>query len=97
MQFDDAPGKRQPDAGSRHALRLLRPEELAEHPWQVGLGDPHAAVADLDTQVRDDEHVALVATLVGSGVVDAELDALVEHLGRVHGIDHATWQLSTHD
>ena len=41
--------------------------------------------------------IALVATLVGSGVVDAELDALIEHLGRVHGIDHATWQLSTHD
>lgn len=65
---------------------------LVGHLEEAGL-----PVADLDTQVRDDEHVALVATLVGSGVVDAELDALVEHLSRVHGIDHATWQLSTHD
>lgn len=65
---------------------------LVGHLEEAGL-----PVADLDTLVRDDEHVALVATLVGSGVVDAELDALVEHLGRVHGIDHATWQLSTHD
>ena len=65
---------------------------LVGHLEEAGL-----PVADLDTQVRDDEHVALVATLVGSGVVDAELDALVAHLGRVHGIDHATWQLSTHD
>ena len=65
---------------------------LVGHLEEAGL-----PVADLDTQVRDDEHVALVATLVGSGVVDAELDVLVEHLSRVHGIDHATWQLSTHD
>jgi putative Mg2+ transporter-C (MgtC) family protein len=65
---------------------------LVGHLEEAGL-----PVADLDTQVRDDEHVALVATLVGSGVLDAELDALVEHLGRVHGIDHATWQRSTHD
>ena len=58
---------------------------LVGHLEEAGL-----PVADLDTQVRDDEHVALVATLVGSGVVDAELDALVEHLSCVHGIDHAT-------
>lgn len=54
-------------------------------------------VADLDTQERGEDHVALVATLVGTNVPDAELDALVDHLARVHGIDHATWQVSTHD
>lgn len=61
------------------------------------LEDAQLPVADLAMQSRDEGHVALVATLVGSGAVDDELDALVEHLGRVHGIDHATWQRSTHD
>ena len=65
---------------------------LVGHLEEAGL-----PVADLDTQVRDDEHVALVATLVGTNVADSELDALVEHLTRVHGIAHATWQVSTHD
>ena len=65
---------------------------LVEH-----LEDAHLPVADLATQDRGDEQVALVATLVGTKVPDSELDALVEHLSRVHAIEHATWQVSTHD
>ena len=65
---------------------------LVEHLESVPL-----PVADLATQERGEDQVALVATLVGTNVADSELDALVEHLTRVHGIAHATWQVSTHD
>ncbi len=65
---------------------------LVEH-----LENAHLPVADLATQDRGEEQVALVATLVGTNVPDRELDALVEHLSRVHAIEHATWQVSTHD
>ena len=54
-------------------------------------------VAELDTEPRGEDRVAVIATLVSTHVADAELDALVDHLARVHGIGHATWQLSTHD
>ena len=65
---------------------------LVEH-----LENAQLPVADLATQDRGEEQVALVATLVGTNVADHELDTLVEHLSRAHGIDHATWQVSTHD
>ena len=54
-------------------------------------------VAELDSEARGDDLVEVTATLVSTNVPDKELDALVDHLARVHGIGHATWQLSTHD
>ncbi len=65
---------------------------LVEH-----LENGQLPVADLATQDRGDEQVAVIATLVGTNVPDKELDALVDHLSLVHGIEHATWQVSTHD
>ena len=57
----------------------------------------HLPVADLAMHDRGEDRTAVIATLVGTNVADDELDAIVVHLARVHGIVHATWQASTQD
>ncbi|WP_210357379.1 MULTISPECIES: MgtC/SapB family protein [Sphingomonas] len=54
-------------------------------------------VADTDLVERTAEHVDIVATLVSTAAIDADLDAIVAHLAAHHGIDHATWDVQTHD
>lgn len=54
-------------------------------------------VAELDVIERGEERVDVIATLVSTNVPAGELDALTDHLDRVHGIVHATWQARTHD
>lgn len=49
-------------------------------------------VADVATDERGDETVEVVATLVPTSVVPEELDAVVETLEKLPGIDHATWE-----
>ncbi|WP_019516513.1 MgtC/SapB family protein [Sphingomonas sp. Mn802worker] len=54
-------------------------------------------VAELSTQPLGGDRLSLTATLVSTNVPSDELDAIVEHLARVHGVVHATWQARTHD
>lgn len=54
-------------------------------------------VAELDIINRGEDRVEIVAKLVSTNIKVSELDALTDHLARVHGITHATWQARTHD
>ncbi|WP_294356921.1 MgtC/SapB family protein [uncultured Sphingomonas sp.] len=65
---------------------------LVEH-----LEEQSLPVAELSTQPLGDDRLSLTATLVSTNVPSDELDAIVEHLARVHGVVHATWQARTHD
>ncbi|WP_271300590.1 MgtC/SapB family protein [Sphingomonas sp. CV7422] len=89
-----------------HAVEATYTVTITVDPAQAGpLGDMLVAhleaaslpVAELATEPLGDDRVAVTATLVSTNVPDTELDALADHLARVHGIAHATWQLSTHD
>jgi putative Mg2+ transporter-C (MgtC) family protein len=52
----------------------------------------HYPVADVETDERSDETVEIVAKLVATAVVPQELDAVVEALEKLPGVDHATWE-----
>ena len=54
-------------------------------------------VAELDVTERGEDRVEIAATLVATNVPAEELDAITDHLAKVHGIEHATWQARTHD
>ena len=38
----------------------------------------------------------MIATLIATSVVPEELDAVVEALEKVPGVDHATWEADVH-
>jgi len=65
---------------------------LTEH-----LADAQLPVAELDIINRGEDRVEIVAKLVSTNIAVSELDALTDHLAKVHGITHATWQARTHD
>jgi putative Mg2+ transporter-C (MgtC) family protein len=54
-------------------------------------------VADTKIVERSDDQVEIRASLVTSGVVDADLDAVVAHLCKTHDVQHATWEVQTQD
>lgn len=54
-------------------------------------------VAELNIVNRSEDRVEIVAKLVSTNIASGELDALTDHLARLHGISHATWQARTHD
>ena len=54
-------------------------------------------VAELAVTERGEDRVEIAATLVATNVPSEELDAITDHLAKVHGIEHATWQARTHD
>ena len=54
-------------------------------------------VAELDVTERGEDRVEITATLVATNVPQDELDAITDHLTKVHRIEHATWQARTHD
>jgi putative Mg2+ transporter-C (MgtC) family protein len=56
------------------------------------LENAHYPVADVKTDQRGDETVEMVAILVATSVVPKELDAVVEALEKLPGVDHATWE-----
>lgn len=49
-------------------------------------------VANVEADERGDETVEMVATLVPTSVVPEELDAVVEALEKLPGVEHATWE-----
>ncbi len=54
-------------------------------------------VAETEILERSDETVEIKATLVSTAAVDADLDAIVAHLGKAHSVQHATWEVQTQD
>ena len=54
-------------------------------------------VADTDLVERSDEQTEIKAWLVSTGAADADLDAIVAHLAKTHGVEHATWDVHTQD
>ena len=54
-------------------------------------------VADTDLVERSDEQTEIKAWLVSTGAADADLDAIVAHLAKTHGVEHATWDVHTRD
>jgi len=56
------------------------------------LENAHYPVADVKTDERGDETVEMVAILVATSVVPKELDAVVEALEKLPGVDYATWE-----
>jgi putative Mg2+ transporter-C (MgtC) family protein len=53
--------------------------------------------AESEIVERFDGLAEIRARLVSTGVVDADLDAIVEHLCRMHEVRHATWEVQTQD
>ncbi|MFG1394328.1 MgtC/SapB family protein [Xanthobacter agilis] len=51
--------------------------------------------ADLDTEDQPGDGVDIVARLVSTAVNRAELDDVVERLGHVPDVTHATWEITT--
>jgi putative Mg2+ transporter-C (MgtC) family protein len=52
-------------------------------------------VAGVETEVAGDGSAELVATLASSSVKADELDAVVDRISRLPGVQHATWESST--
>ena len=51
--------------------------------------------ADVETKERGEDTVEIVATLVATSIVPEELDAVVEGLEKLPGVDHASWESET--
>ena len=55
-------------------------------------------VSDVEiTDQGDDETVEIVATLVSTAIDPDEIDAVIAHMEKQHGISHGTWEGSTKD
>lgn len=54
-------------------------------------------VAETEIVERSEDHVEIRATLVSTAAADADLDAIVAHMAKAHGVQHATWEVQTHD
>jgi putative Mg2+ transporter-C (MgtC) family protein len=54
-------------------------------------------VAETEVIARSDDRVEIIATLVATGAADADLDGIVAHLAARHDVEHATWEVQTHD
>ena len=76
--------KTTPEAASEARESLIEILEGARYP-----------VADVETRDHDGGMVEIVATLVATSVVPGELDAAVEILERLPGVEHATWESET--
>ena len=64
-------------------------EALVEH-----LEKAHYPVATVETEnpSENDEMVEVVASLVSTSVNPEELDAVLDHMEKEHGVSHATWE-----
>jgi putative Mg2+ transporter-C (MgtC) family protein len=72
------------------------PERAAEARESLveALEAAHYPVAEVETSERGDELVDVVATLVATSVVAAELDAITTRMAKEPGVAHATWESS---
>ncbi|WP_454814920.1 MgtC/SapB family protein [Labrys neptuniae] len=76
---------------SRASVPAIR-ELLVEH-----LEAAEYPVGDVELFDRGDDMAEVVATLVSTAVDPKELDGVVAHLEREHGVSHATWESSTQE
>ena len=76
------------DTASAPATRELLVQHLEEAQYPAG---------DVEMFERGDDTVEIVATLVSTAVDRGEIEAVVNHLERQHGIRHAAWEVSTKD
>lgn len=58
------------------------------------LTDAHYPVGDIEVVARGAERVEIVATLVPTAVVAAELDLVIAEIGTINGVSDATWERS---
>jgi putative Mg2+ transporter-C (MgtC) family protein len=70
-----------PDAAAKAREALLELLDSAHYP-----------VSHVENEDRGDEKVEVVATLVSTSIVPAELDAVVAKLGMRADVEHATWE-----
>lgn len=61
------------------------------------LEDAQLPVAELDLHERGEGRVDVVAKLASTIVEAQELERITDHLEKIHGISHATWQARTQD
>lgn len=54
-------------------------------------------VSDVEAVEHGEDRVELVATLVSTAVEPAEIEAVVAHLRKRHGVAHVSWEASTRD
>jgi len=54
-------------------------------------------VADIKIVERSDEQVEIRAFLVATGVIDADLDAVVSHMSKAQDVKYANWEVQTQD
>jgi putative Mg2+ transporter-C (MgtC) family protein len=62
---------------------------------QEALEAAHYPAGDVVAHEQAEDQVELVATLVSTAVDPREMDALVQRLARLPGVEHATWETST--
>jgi putative Mg2+ transporter-C (MgtC) family protein len=80
-----------------YEVRLAADPEAADEARQAlieALEEAHYPVSDVEASERADEKVEIVATLVATSIVPKELDAVVERLEKLKGVEHATWESS---
>ena len=73
------------------ALPTVR-DALVEH-----LDNAKYPASDVRTVERGDDMVEITAVLISTAVDRRELDQVVDRLGRIPGVKHATWESSTAD
>jgi putative Mg2+ transporter-C (MgtC) family protein len=79
-----------------YEVRLSADPESADEAREAlieALENAHYPVADVETG-RGEETVEIMATLIATSIVPKELDAVVEALEKLPGVEHATWESS---
>jgi putative Mg2+ transporter-C (MgtC) family protein len=80
-----------------YEVRLSADHEAADDARDAlieALENAHYPVGDVVANARADDMVEIVATLIATSIVPDELDAVVEALEKLPGVEHATWESS---
>ena len=88
------------DEHATEAIHKVRVRALSDAPelreaMVEALDAAKYPMAEMEVEVAGDGSAELVATLVNASVKADELDAVVERLERLPGVQHATWESST--
>ncbi|QJU58389.1 MgtC/SapB family protein [Sphingomonas sp. AP4-R1] len=54
-------------------------------------------VADTEIQERSNGHAEIRAKLISTAAIDTDLDSIAAHLEKTHSVQHASWEIQTHD
>ena len=86
------PGRPDLPARPGHWGRVQRLVPQGQRPRQVPQLPPRQR-RGVETE-RGEENVEIMATLIATSIVPKELDAVVEALEKLPGVEHATWESS---